>query len=293
MNRLREQRGTSLIELLTAIVMGLVVLGAGVTAFASYLGQSTTVDRRNDAQDAARSAIDHLVIQLRSATSSGPGGNKPIESVSATDLVFLAPSATASLSANPLALQHIRYCLNSSVPTNQVLWRQTAPYNAGPNANPPLHASCPTGAWSVQAPIAGHLVNTQTETPLFGWTLDSSSNVTDVAVTASVDVDPSTPPPATALRSSVTIRNLNHAPTALVSCQAGSNGHALCDASASFDSDGQTLQYSWAVDGVTVAETSAQLDKSSLAAASTHAFQVTVTDSGGLSGTASQQVTMP
>jgi Tfp pilus assembly protein PilV len=293
MSRLREQRGTSLIELLTSIVLGLVVLGAGVTAFASYLGQSTTVDRRNDAQDNARSAIDELVIQLRSATSSGLGGSKPVESVSTTDLVFLAPSATASLSTNPLALQHVRYCLNSSAATNQVLWRQSAPYNTGPNANPPLHASCPTSAWSAQRPVADHLVNTQTETPLFGWTLDSSSNVTDVAVTASVDVDPARPPPATALRSSVTVRNLNHAPTAVVSCHAGSNGHALCDASASFDSDGQTLQYSWTVDGGAVAETSAQLDRSSLAAGSTHTFQLTLTDSGGLTATASQQVTMP
>jgi Tfp pilus assembly protein PilW len=292
MSRLREQRGSSLVELLTAVVMGLVVLGAGVTAFASYLTQSTTVDRRNDAQDSARSAIDQLVIQLRSAASSGPGGNKPVESVSASDLVFLAPSAAASLSANPLGLQHVRYCLDSST-TNQVLWRQTATYDTGVNQSPPVRASCPTGAWATRSPIAGHLVNTQTATPLFGWTLDSSSNVTDVAVTASVDVDPSTPPPATALRSSVTVRNLNHAPTAAISCRAGSNGHALCDASASFDSDGQTLQYSWAVDGVTVAETSAHLDRSSLAAGSTHTFQLTLTDSGGLTGTASQQVTMP
>jgi type II secretory pathway component PulJ len=291
MSRLREQRGTSLVELLTAIVMGLVVLGAGVTAFASYLSQSATVDRRNDAQDSARSAIDQLVIQLRSATSSGLGGNKPVESVSASDLVFLAPNPAASLSANPLGLQHVRYCLTSST-TNQVLWRQTAPYNTGANPNPPAHASCPSSLWSVQTPVADHLVNTQTATSLFGWTLDSSSNVTDVAVTASVDVDPSKAPPATALRSSVTLRNLNHTPVAVVTCRASSNGHALCDAAASSDSDGQTLQYSWTVDGGAVAETSSQLDTPSLVAASTHTFQVTVTDSGGLTAAASQQVTM-
>ena len=292
MTRLRDESGVSLMELLTSIVIGLVVLGSGVTALVAYLGQSTTVDRMADAQDSARSAVDQLVIQLRSAASDGSGANRPVESISSSDLVFLAPSITASITSNPLRLQHVRYCLNSAVATNQVLWRQTATYNTGANAAPPARASCPASGWSEQTQVARNLVNTATA-PLFDWTLDPSNGVSDVAVTAWVDLDPAAAPPATALRSSVTLRNLNRAPTAVLTCYASSNGHALCDASGSSDPDGQDVQYSWTVDGAAVAESSFRLDRASLAAGSMHTFQVTVADSGGLTASASRQVTMP
>jgi hypothetical protein len=91
----------------------------------------------------------------------------------------------------------------------------------------------------------------------------------------------------------VTLRNLNHTPTSALTCQAGQNGHALCDASASTDPDNQALAFSWKVDGTTVAETSYQLDQPSLASGSTHTFTVTVTDPGGLTANTSRTLTMP
>ena len=64
------------------------------------------------------------------------------------------------------------------------------------------------------------------------------------------------------------------------SCQALSNGHALCDASASVDPDGETLTYSWAMDGSPLSARSYHLDQSGLASHSTHSFTVTITDRG-------------
>ncbi|MEA2309051.1 MAG: hypothetical protein QOG41_1424 [Thermoleophilaceae bacterium] len=293
MSRLRAQHGMALTELLAAIVVAGIVLGAAVTGFVSYLGQSAKADNTANAQDAARLALDQMAIQLRSAMSDSTVNNQPIESFGDYSLVWLAPSPTANLSSNPQGLLHIRYCLDMSTATNEKLWLQTAPFNGNTNRNWPNTAACPSNAWPTKVQVAANLVNQLQNKPLFVTPTDASGNATDVNVTALVDADPNTAPPATELRTSVTLRNLNHTPTAGLTCQAGQNGHALCDASISTDSDGQTLTYGWSMDGTLLTETSYRLDKSSLVSGSNHTFAVTVTDPGGLSATASQSLRMP
>jgi prepilin-type N-terminal cleavage/methylation domain-containing protein len=293
--RLRSQRAFTLVEVLSAMTIATVVLGAGVTAFAGFLTHSTSANNRTDAQDTARLAIDQMAAQLRGAMSSGPAGNQPVESASSYSVVFLSPSPTASLTANALGLMHVRYCLDASSSANQKVWRQTAPYDDGSNAAAPATTGCPSASWPTRLEVASHLVNqAQTPaTPLFTPSTDSSGNVSDIAITAAVDADPTTAPPATNLRTSITLRNLNHAPTAALTCQATGNGHVACDASTSSDPDSQTLTFAWAMDGGTLAGVSYHIDQASLASGSTHSFQVTVRDSGGLTSTATQSVTLP
>jgi prepilin-type N-terminal cleavage/methylation domain-containing protein len=290
---LRSERGFTLTEVLVAITISSLILGAAVTAFTGFLTQSATADRAANSQDTARNALDQMAIQLRSATSNAATGNQPIEAFSSYSLVWLAPIPGTSTTNNPLGLRHIRYCVDASNANNEKLWLQTAPFSTTSNRNWPATGSCPANSWPTATIVGENIVNVVQNTPMFVTPTDSQGNVTDVNVNALVDVDPAKSPPATSVRTSVTLRNLNHAPNAVVSCAAGLTGHALCDASASSDSDNQTLTFAWTVDGSNVGETSYKLDKGSLVSGSTHTFAVTVTDSGGLSSSASQSVKMP
>lgn len=291
--RARSERGFTLTELLVALTVSSLILGAAVTAFTGFLTQSTTAEQSANSQDTARNALDQMAIQLRSATSNAATGNQPIEAFSAYNLVWLAPFPGANTTNNPLGLRHIRYCVDSTNPNSEKLWLQTAPFTTTSNRNWPATGSCPASSWPTAMVVGENLVNVVQNTPMFVTPTDSQGNVTDVSVNALVDVAPDKSPPASSVRTSVTLRNLNHTPNAVISCAAGLTGHALCDASASTDSDNQTLTFAWKVDGANVGETSYRLDQSGLASGSTHTFAVTVTDSGGLSSSASQSLRMP
>ncbi len=280
-----------LTELLAVLVVSLLILGATVETFSGFLRQHTRTDRQTRAQDAARTAIDRMVHRLRSAMSAGGSGNQPIQQASDFNLVYLAPTTSANLTNNPRGLSYVRYCLGAS---DQTLYRQASSYDSVNQPNPPSTASCPDPAWTSRDVIANNVVNRLQSPvkPLFTPVTDASGAITDVRVHAVVDIDVAEAPAATDLRSSVTLRNLNHTPAAAVSCQKQPNSRVSCDASASSDPDGQTLYYSWKMNGGALSETSYRLDQPSVPNG-THTFQVTVTDSAGLSASASQQVTLP
>lgn len=296
MSRLRSERGFAMTELIAAIMLATVVLGAAVGAFVDFLGQSAKSDRRANSQDAARRSMDLIATDLRSGMATSQSGNQPVEDLRDYSVTYLEPVAGATPQGNPLGLQHVRYCLSISSSVAATLWRQTAPYNNSNKSTPPAGgtSTCPSSAWTTQVPVAQNVVN-QLQTPavpFFVGTTDASGSVTDLAMRAYVAVDPTKDKPVQ-IRSGVTLRNLNHRPTAAISCAGGSNGHVICDASGSTDQDNQTLSFSWTIDGGFYAETSYRLDKSGFASQSTHTYAVTVTDSGGLTGTASTTAVTP
>lgn len=293
MTRLRGQEGLSLPEILVSVLIGLLVLGSGVTVFTSFLTRSASADRRTNAQDTVRLAVDQVAIQLRSAMSEGTPGSQPVVAVSDHSIVFRAPMESANTSNNPLGLRYIRYCLGRSSDGEEHLYRQTAPYDTGSNRNWPTSLGCPGGAWPTQLEVADSFVNMRDEIPLFRPRLDGSGNVTSIEIHAAVDVDPLKDPPATHLETAVEMRNVNRPPTAAVTCQPAANGYALCDASASADPDGQSLSYSWTMGGTALSNTSYRLSQGGLVSGRSYAFEVKVTDSGGANATAAQTVNMP
>jgi hypothetical protein len=293
MTRIRAQDGISLTEVLVTIVVGIVVLGTGVAALTSFLARGASADRRTDAQDAVRIAVDHMSIQLRSAMSEGTPTSQPVVAVTDYSLVFRAPVASANTSANPLGLQYVRYCLGRTSDGTEVLYRQTAPYDTGSNRNWPSSTGCPGGAWPNRLEVARNFVNGTEKIPLFTARTDPSGNVTSIGINAATDVDTLRDPPATRLKTSIELRNVNRPPSALVRCQPASNGYAMCDASASSDPDGQSLSYSWKMNGDLLAGNGYRLSQGGLSSRGSYTFEVTVTDSGSSTATASQTVTMP
>jgi type II secretory pathway pseudopilin PulG len=283
-----------LTELLVASATMILILGTVVTVFARFSSQQRRSEQQNEAEGTARQVLDRIVVDIRSATSAGGGSSQPVQSHSNYEIVYLVPRPSATLTNNARGLIRVRYCLDATVASNERLWMETTPYTSA-QPNPPSATSCPSSAYSTQQVVARNLVN-QLQTPsapLFISRTDAAGNVTDVATQAFVDTNPTGGAPATDLRSSVTLRNLNRAPTAGLTCQAAANGHVLCDASASSDPEGQTLEFSWTMDGTRLVSRTYNLDQSGVASGTTHTFAVTATDPSGLAATAQRTVTMP
>jgi hypothetical protein len=292
---LKDERGFTMVELLVATTAALIVFGAGIELFTNFWSLASRATTSSQSQGTVRRAIDRVSVSLRNATSAS-GSSQPIERNTSSDIVFLMPSASASLTNNSRGLMHVRYCLNTtSNPNNGGLWLQTIGYNSSTQASPPATSSCPGSTWTTQHQVATNLVNQlqSPAKPLFTATTDGSGNVLDFSIDAFVDSDPNSGPPAIELQSRVSLRNLNRPPTASMTCTGQSNGHAICDASTSSDPDGDTLLFSWTMDGAPLANTSYRLDQSGLASGSNHTFAVTVTDPGSLTATTSRSVTMP
>jgi type II secretory pathway pseudopilin PulG len=255
-SRLRNEDGFTMAELLVAMVLAMVVFGAVIDGFVNFLGFSGRTDRQAQAQDGARTAIDQLARLLRN--TQGDGVNQGIRFVgtSATngDLIFKAPIESASLTNNAQGLQWVRYCLDQSTVSNQKLIKQTAAFDTTQGNMYPSATTCPSVSWSAQLTVADHLINYQggkttgcpcASTKLFSATPDAQGQYYDVKVAALVDVDPSNPPASTELRSNINLRNTNRAPKPSLTCQGTANKHITCDASPSYDPDGQPLTFQW------------------------------------------------
>jgi hypothetical protein len=291
---LKDERGFTMVELLVATTAALIVFGAGIELFTNFWSLASRATTSSQSQGTVRRAIDRVSISLRSSMSAS-GSSQPVERNTSSDIAFLMPSASASLTNNSRGLMHVRYCLDISSPSNEKLWLQTLAYNSSSQPTPPSTTACPSPSWTTQHQVAANIVN-QVQSPvkpLFTGTTDGSGNVLDFSIDAFVDSDPNSGPPAIELQSRVSLRNLNRPPTASMSCTGQSNGHAICDASTSSDPDGDSLLFSWTMDGAPLAVTSYRLDQSGLASGSNHTFVVTVTDPGSLTATTSRSLTMP
>jgi Tfp pilus assembly protein PilW len=73
MSRLRDERGFTLVELLTTTLIGMIVLLATFTIFDGALHAQTRVDDRSDSISRGRTAMEQVVQQLRSQVCLGPG----------------------------------------------------------------------------------------------------------------------------------------------------------------------------------------------------------------------------
>jgi prepilin-type N-terminal cleavage/methylation domain-containing protein len=293
----QDEEGFTLIELVVAMTLMLVVLGATVTAFEALARTADRTQRTYAAQDRAQAAVDQLAAQLRNAVAVAAGGAPApaaLERATATDLVFQQVDPRVGPSpASPGGWRRVRYCLDATDPANEAIYRQV---QVAPSGAPPAGTACPAAGWDAgrTVVVADRLVNAQAPSApeLFAYGPSGASSLSAIAsvlVNVLADPDPGTGPPAARLTTAVALRNLNRRPVAHSSCAPRAGGSASCDAWGSADPDGQLLSYAWTLTAGTACaanpvagEVDPQVTLIGLTPGQAYAIGLTVTDAGGL-----------
>jgi prepilin-type N-terminal cleavage/methylation domain-containing protein len=307
MRRLRDERGFSLIELMIAMTLMLIVIGATLAVFSTMERKSRDNQRVNDSERTARVAIDVMAKRLRNLASPQASGAAPqaLERANATDVMFRTIDSTGTPPAGNLEnLERYRYCLG----TDKRIYaeRQSA---ASFTATPPVTTGCGSSdGWpGTRAVVAQDITNGVR--PMFKYqvsptpgTYSEQSTVTqanfpnDIAIRVELWVDPDTahPPGEVTVNTRVFLRNQNRPPTATFTGKA--LGFAVTfNASDSLDPENNPLYYQWSDNGVVKQAFSQQATWTpypAFAAGTTHTISLVVRDIGGLQVTsASKTVT--
>lgn len=283
--------GFTLIELLVTMALAVIVFGATLAVLDVFQNDNRVELLRNETQDNARNSVDRLARELRNVAAPSTKEAGALELAEEYSLTFETVDVTGK------SVIRVRYCLNNSNPSNEVVWKQTA------SAAPPIPTStaCPdlnAGHWDSNTQLVQHVTNRVggQSRPLFtygpaGATL--VAQITSVKPTLYLDVNPGTRPGESELSSSIDLRNENRPPKAgFTAVQLGAGRHVLLNASESTDPDGLALTYKW-WDGASLLSTNAeQYETASLEKGSKHTFRLEVADPGGLKSTAEQTVTI-
>jgi prepilin-type N-terminal cleavage/methylation domain-containing protein len=322
MSAIRRQDGFTLIELLVAMVLALIVFDATLTILESYMRQSAAANKRFDAQDQARLAVDRIVRDLRNVASplTTP---KLLERATPYDLVFQTigtPSGT-----NVSGVKRVRYCIpqdsSAGTASQEVLIAQTQTWTtstapADPwTSDPTQTIACPDLTF---VPAAGKPVYTvlgqsvmnryqQTASyPSFSFNngLDGNNvaasdlpQVSTIQVNLRVNPTPSLSGATTQIQSSAYLRNKQHAPVAQFNYTATGGGGVLLNAGPSYSPDNEQLSYAWACTSSPCPSAAAlSLASNGLVSwqpgAGIYTVALTVTDQSGVQTTTSQQVTV-
>ena len=280
------EHGFSLVEVMLAMVLSLIVLGAALTTYIGFLKNGRETRLRADAQDVARVAMDRLSRDLRNQVSSTTPALVSLELALPNDMMFVTFDGAAT-GANAKGLRRVRYCLDSKagqVP-RLVLQTQTWTTAAVPAAPPP--SACPAPNWPATRTLVSGVRN-RSDRPL--WSYDS---VADPAATTVLSVEttlrvaaPDTNSSEAVLRSAVQLRNANRPPVSAFTVTPG-NGSAILNAAPALDPESQPLTYSWRVGSTTIG-TAARLEFPFPKGTSTVVLRVT--DNGGLTSESTQSV---
>jgi type II secretory pathway pseudopilin PulG len=297
MTRLRREDGFTLMEVMVAASLLIVVIGATLGTMTQFSNTTRANQLSNDAQESARVAVDQLARELRNDGVGTAGAPQGVRLVSAKDLVFQTVASTMpSGSANLRNVKFVRYCLDTTDPSNEKLWRQDYTWtSASPPASIPATTSCPGATWNNTHAVADQLFNYSNgqSRPIFS----TNASLTRIGITAYVNANRGGAANAavreTRLDSAVALRDENGAPTASFTSVVENNGHVLLNASASSDPESDPLTYQWYYDGIAIPDaTDVTLDYQPKPFSGTHTIKVTVTDAGGLTDSATQTVSL-
>ncbi len=308
-----EEHGFTLVELLVAMALAMIVFGATLTAFDVFQTNNRFDLLRNEAQDNARNAIDRLARELRNVAAPKSEKELPgaLEIAEPYSITFQTISSSPLKGANATNAMRVRYCLNDSTPSNEILYRQAQTWETEVAAALPSAKNlekCPDEAGDFQSTtqLVRYITNKNggQNRALFAFGgVSEVSKIVTVEPTLYLNVNPSQPlhPGETQLTSGITLRNANRQPVAAFTATE-KNGHILLNASESVDPDGLALTYKWTEgtevagkeEGKEVLPSTAQTYETptALVSKSVHIFWLKVTDPGGLTASTKKTVTL-
>lgn len=257
----RKQSGFTLVEMLIAMTLMLIVLGATLNSWDGFVTRQAKATRVQEQQDNARIAMDRMVAQLRNLANPVIASQTTIDTAEDFRLIFQTTDPQK---------QWVMYCVNAGART---LWYQVSAVIAtNPPVNPSMRTGCPSNKQAASGPEPNFWATTQqisaainngASRPAFSYTtVDASSGAASTLATPVstankpkvnavssdlwIDTDPAASPPEVELRSGVYLRNQNQAPTARFGvAQVTGNKKYTFTASASSDPEQRTLQYNW------------------------------------------------
>jgi prepilin-type N-terminal cleavage/methylation domain-containing protein len=302
--RLRAEHGFSLVELLVTVLILGVILGATLTALEAMGHQAKLGGARSDAQDGARTALDQISQRLRSAVSSG---GSAVDRSGTNDLVVrVVDDANPAVSggANAQRLMFERFCVDAA---SSRLYEQVMHWTSA-TATVPSSTACPattgavnSGTWETRRVVVRGVTTAGGD--IFSY-VPNASTPSRIGIDVSVDADTADATPASRLRSTISLRNLDAPPSVTINCVAAGSGQVICDSAGTADPDGQPLTYQWsyasgAVDasGAECAGTTTaigtgqtQVNQAGLTPGP-YCFKLVGSDPSGMSGTAVMGVT--
>ncbi len=319
MRHVRDQGGFTLIEMLVAMVISLIVMGAAIAILTVILNDSRYDNFRTSAQADAQTMVDRLSRELRSASAPSAGSPGLLATATSYDIAFqtVNPAPGSAPSGNPSNQIWVRYCLDGS----DTLWRQSTTPSSTTSTLPDTSA-CPStsSAWvtagsrpcCVELNDVTNEIGGDTTRPLFtfgpaGWS--GLSQIKSIQVNLYIDKNPGHRPGATNLVSGIYLRNELAPPTAsfVVAPTTNQQGADVqLNGSLSSDPNGQVLSYQWyrgvscpnppssaPTSGAVSGATTQVYDAGQFAANTQQIFTLAVTNTGGLTSCSSQTVTIP
>lgn len=254
--RLRSERGFSLIELLAAMTLMLIVMGATLNTLENGGTNRRANEDRNDAVEKARSSMDNIVRQLRNLASPSPATPDAIDRAQATDFSFRTFDPNKRL---------VRYCLQTTpAPASlPITGTSTNLIQMLSNThNPGSYADCTlsTANWTSRRIVASDVVNRRTSsttTPIdvfaYNGTAGNTSTITNVRLQLAIDINTEAKVPGTIkLASGAALRNQNQRPTATFTVTAASplatNREFILNGTNSNDPENRNLTFTWYAD---------------------------------------------
>lgn len=282
---MRDERGEiTIIQMLIAMALMLVILGATLDVFTSAERVNADANVRNDTQDQARVALDQMARQLRNLASPSADQPRGIDRAQPDDLVFQAVDPVGPAPAlNPANIMRVRYCLagDGRIYRQEQRWDQAEP--------PALSATagCPATdtAWQVTQVVAGSVTNRRggLDRPLFVYDAADLREIASIHAQVWMDADPTRGPAETSLSSGVFLRNQNRPPQPDFTADTSVPGKIILNGALSSDPEGGPLQYVWLDNGDKLKCDAIRCDLT-VTPGSTHQIQLKALDLAGLPG---------
>jgi hypothetical protein len=281
------------------MTLSMVVFGATLSVLEVFQNDNRIDTLRNETQDSTRTAIDRLARELRNVSAPSTKEAGALEQAKRYSLTFQTinstPTSTSELGRNLTNAMRVRYCLNNSDPTNEVLWREVRHWETETPPLLPTSTACPdlnSLDWEKTERLVEHITNRigGQIRPLFvygppGATL--TSQITAVEMTVYTDLDPGGRPGERQLTSTIYLRNENRTPVAsFTATQVGLHSVYL-NASESYDPNGLALTYKWWDNGAPLSSTAQQTELKE-PGVGVHTFKLEVKNPGGLTSTTEQ-----